>query len=239
MGNEDIQKHIDAIIEKTFETLKDVYTNQKEPKKTDESKVFTVGGSRIVFPKYSEKYRNGDIRLSEQELRFVFVEQFNEYCNNEKLNWFYSVETPSKYKYIFSGEGITPRRATEDEIKEKKGESASFDLVIYNEHLKRIALIEFKEGNPQKKEFTKDFLKLKDEGKDGISTYFVMYIKSYKDYTPKEDSDTIFNLKGKIFTKEYKDPNTLLRCYVLEPDANKYQRDRIEDYICEYKRPNS
>lgn len=237
MERDEIQRHIDNIIDMTFAALKDAYTNHKEPKEPKEPKV-SKGGSRIVFPKYSEKYRNGDLRLSEQELRFVFVEQFNRYCDSYELPWFYAVETPTKYKYIFSGEGSIPRRATETEIKEKKGESASFDLVIYNEHLERIALIEFKEGNPLKKEFTKDFLKLKDEGENGISTYFVMYIKSYKDNTPKDGSDTIFSLKGKIFTKDYKDPNTLLRCYVLEPDT-KYPRVRIEDYIQKYNRPNS
>ena len=79
MDNTEIKTHIDAIIEKTFEVLKAVYKNQKEPKNKEQKTehLFHVG-SRIIFPKYSEKYRNGETRLSEQEFLFIFVEQFND-----------------------------------------------------------------------------------------------------------------------------------------------------------------
>ena len=90
-----------------------------------------------------------------------------------------------------------------------------FDLTIHDECFKRIALIEFKALNHNESCFSKDFLKLREEGTE-ILTYFIMYIKSY-------DSKTKNNLYNKIFKAtdddkiNYKDTNTNLYCYALEP----------------------
>ena len=103
--------------------------------------------------------------------------------------------------------------------KDVGGQSGMFDLTIHDECFKRIALIEFKALNPKESCFTKDFLKLREEGKE-ILTYFIMYIKSYR-------SDTIAQLYDKIFNAtdddkiNYKDTNTNLHCFALKPPKGK------------------
>ena len=185
MENGQIQKHIDAIIDQTFKSLRIVYDNHQEnsPQKPD------TGISRIVFPQYSKQYRNGETRLSEQELRFLFVEKFNQYCDFYNLPWFYSVETPTEYQYVFSENGEkedTPHKAEEGE----KGQSAMVDFAIHDDTInKRIALVEFKALNPDKLCFTKDFAKLNAEPVE--NTYFVMYVKSH-------NAGTIDSLKLKV-----------------------------------------
>lgn len=72
------KEHVRKIIAQTFEVIKKVYDTQKE--KFGNSSESCESGSRIIFPKYSGRYRNGETRISEQELRFIFVEQFNKYC---------------------------------------------------------------------------------------------------------------------------------------------------------------
>ena len=66
---DDIKNIINEITDKTFEVLKDVYKNQKEGCN------YTQGdnGSRLIFPHYSTIYRKGETRISEQEIRFLFV----------------------------------------------------------------------------------------------------------------------------------------------------------------------
>ena len=56
----------------------------------------------MVFP----KYRNKETRVSEQELRFAFIEAFNEL--NKENNWglYYSVETPTEKNTDFLIKGI-------------------------------------------------------------------------------------------------------------------------------------
>lgn len=93
------KEHVKKIIAQTFEVIKKVYDTQKE--EFGNSSEFCESGSRIIFPKYSGRYRNGETRISEQELRFIFVEQFNKYCKKNSWNAYYSVETPTEEKYIF------------------------------------------------------------------------------------------------------------------------------------------
>lgn len=183
MNKENIKRHIDAIIENTFTVLKEVYCKQKEGFDNQHPH---GENSRIIFPQYSteRKTQKGETRLSEQELRFIFVEQFNKYCNNEGLKWFYSVETPTKFKYRFSENGHNI-----DPIKAEDGQSAMMDLAIHDEKFNRIALIEFKALNPDASCFKKDFIKLSEEPE--ALTYFIMYIKTH-------DAGTINNLKLKV-----------------------------------------
>lgn len=208
----DPKEHIDKIIANSFKVLEAVYKEQLEPKSDIAGTPHLEHvGSRIIFPKYRENYRNAENRLSEQELRFIFVEQFNEYCRKNKLHWYYSVETPTENKYLFK-EQKKPKR-------DEGGQSGMFDLTIHDECFKRIALIEFKALNQKESCFTKDFLKLREEGKE-ILTYFIMYIKSYR-------SDTIAQLYNKIFNAtdddkiNYKDTNTNLHCFALKPPKGK------------------
>lgn len=191
MTQEEQIKHIETIIKYTFEALKDVYDHQKE------GSDYNPNGSksRLIFPQYSD----GETRLSEQELRFVFVEMFNRYCTAYHLNWFYSVETPTKYKYKFSDKGDKIKPIRDDE----NGQSAMVDLAIHNASLNRLALIEFKALNPDASCFAKDFVKLENE--PDVLTYFLMYIKSH-------NKRTIESLKLKV---EQKAPNIEFICYDL------------------------
>ena len=115
----DYKEIIDEIIKETFKVIKDVYDNQRESKpKVDQSSPI---GSRIIFPKYFNKNKekgksgNKEDRISEQELRFIFVEQLEYYLSKNNIsNIYYSVETPTENKYVFPEEG-SPRVADEDD----------------------------------------------------------------------------------------------------------------------------
>ena len=224
MTNE--EHHINQIIENTFKVLKNVYDNQKEGHDHTSKDIL----SRIIFPKYRV---SGESRLSEQELRFIFVEQFNKYLDEynkdkletEKLNWFYSVETPTTKAYKFSEKGNKDFKPQQID----SGQSAMIDLSIHDANFNRIALIEFKAHNPKDACFTKDFLKLREEQlKDNEPlTYFIMYVESY-------DKDTIKRLNEKIEepiyktktekTEEikYKSEHTKFYCYVLSNELEKW-----------------
>ena len=174
-------KHIGQIIRRTFEIVQSVYNNQKEAEGRKSGAPSPL--SRIIFP----KYRNNKTRFSEQELRFIFVEQLNEEI---RYGWdvYYSVETPTINKYLFNVE--YPKRDEED------GQSANFDLVIYDSSYNRIALIEFKAKNPaDTHDYQKDFVKLTNEGEDGELRYFIQILENTK-------RDTEGNVKSKIIPKD-------------------------------------
>jgi hypothetical protein len=91
MGKEEVKKHVQDILKETFKILKEKYKAQKNTESNIDE------GSRIIFPtNYTDK---NSLRISEQELRFVFVEQLNKIL--AKNNWYYSVETPTKWYYKF------------------------------------------------------------------------------------------------------------------------------------------
>lgn len=198
------KERIQEIIKRTFEVIKNVYKNQREgnqKSKRDSSE----SQSRIIFPQYSKKSSKGEVetRISEQELRFIFVEQFNMYCQEESWDAYYSVETPTKSKYIFSesGKEVCPRKAEENE---KVGQSAMVDLCIHDANFNRIALVEFKALNPKEPAYAKDFCKLSNE--PTCLTFFIMIIKGH-------DNGTIKNVQKKIKTKG---DATEFYCYDLE-----------------------
>lgn len=195
------KERIEEIIKDTFDVIQKVYHTQREG--DGNHKDFCESQSRIIFPKYSGRYRNGETRISEQELRFIFVEQFNKYCENNSWNAYYSVETPTEEKYVFSKEHIkvVPYKADE---KEKTGQSAMIDLSIHNDKFDRIALIEFKALNPEESAFAKDFCKLSNE--PTCLTFFIMIVKSH-------DNGTITNIHKKI---ESKGAETEFYCFDLE-----------------------
>lgn len=159
----ELRDHIEKIIKETFDIIDNLYKENQEIGNGE----FNSGSSRLVFP----KYRNNDkIRLSEQELRFLFVERFNKYCTEKKLNLFYSIETPSEESYDF---GATPKK----HCSANEGKSAQFDMVIYNESKERVCLIEFKNNSNNAGKHEKDFLKLSVEGK-GRLCYFISLAES-------------------------------------------------------------
>lgn len=167
------KEHVSMIIDRTFRAIQDVFEKQKE-----NGGVFNERPlSRIIFP----QKRNEPVRISEQELRFIFVEQLNKEISN---GWdvFYSVETPTKDTYRF--------KDIEPQI-DPNGQSASFDLVIHDKDYKRIALIEFKANNSSEHEHIKDFVKLLNPAEsEGIDTFFVEIVNG-------TNKRTIIHLKQK------------------------------------------
>lgn len=180
------KEHIEAIIERTFKIIKEVYDYQQEKFNGPKG----IPGSRIIFP----KYRKDETRISEQELKQIFIEQLNKEIENENWNVYYSVETPTPQEFCFSGK--SPR-------------SANFDLVIHDSNFKRIVLIEFKANNVDKNNHDKDFEKLnnQEEKEDNVLTYFIEIVKN-------TNNGTYSSLHGKIEGNE-----DIFRCCSLS-DGN-------------------
>lgn len=199
---------IENVIGITFTTIKKVYDYQKE--KESECKFCDDVGSRIVFPTYSD---GSTTRISEQELRFIFVEQFNKYVveNQEKIDddLYYSVETPTKKKYIFSKHKGGPKKEKEEKEekveKDDKGVSARTDLVIFQKEegkFRRKALIEFKALNPKEENYLKDICKLENEESCELK-YFIQIIENYDYGTLKSLNNKIKKMKADINYKCY------------------------------------
>ena len=183
MEDEIVKKHIDVIIENTFNTISEVYRTQMENQKIG---TYNNKSSRIIFPlKRESKDKKEEFRISEQELRFVFVEEFNKYCSK---NWdaYYSVETPTSKRYDFSN------KEKPCKVDYPKGQSAMVDFSIFlkeQDKLTRVALIEFKALNPDKQSYMKDYVKLLNE--DQKFVYFIMIVKSSNNRTIKSIADKI------------------------------------------------
>ena len=95
---------------------------------------------RLLFPRYRKK-KDGkekeDLRVSEQEARFVFVEAL---CTDGQFR--YSVETPTDKRYQFKGK--------------KKAISAQTDLTVYDLERCRLCNVEFKAGGISARAKSKD-----------------------------------------------------------------------------------
>ena len=162
--------HIEAVIERTLSKLNSLYHRDG-------------GGledTRLIFPRYwvtKEGERVvGELRVSEQELRFMFVEELNKYCDAHR-EWevYYSVETPTSNSYQLTGESQ---------------QSGCIDLCIHGNDLKRIALIEFKALNPSEHDHAKDAFKLKHEI-EGELRYFIEIVKSHNSKTDESIVDKL------------------------------------------------
>ena len=199
MEQKKLEEIINSIVDETFKVLKMVYQNQKEGKPCRIDNLDSRIDSRIVFPRYSTLYRDGETRISEQELRFAFVEQFNKNNDVKEHNLFYSVETPTELKYSFKDK-TNPKP-------DANGQSAMVDLAIHNENYERIALIEFKALNPDEFCYKKDFCKLTAEWENDerLTTFFVMILKY-------SDKGTEISVKKKMSAKH---DHTHFRCYDL------------------------
>ena len=115
---------------------------------------------KLIFPsKFQADRKKEIIRYSEQELRFLFVEEF-------KIKYpslYYSIETPTSGKFNLSKKYETIK--IEDE-----GQSASHDMCIFEKvsnKYERKLNIEFKYKNSGIMNTGKDILKLIREEQDG------------------------------------------------------------------------
>ena len=115
---------------------------------------------QLIFPRKIQangaKYIN---RISEQELRFLFIKEFKK----AYPELFYSIETPTVSKFKFG--------KVYDTIKfDEDGQSGSLDMCIFERNsntYNRILNIEFKHKNGNIGKTGKDILKLIQEKQDG------------------------------------------------------------------------
>jgi hypothetical protein len=96
---------------------------------------------RLILP----KRRSQDIRISEQEARFLYCNLLN------NLNYYYSVETPTED--VYTQKGLVPQSAASD-----------LSLYVYeNNKFNKVVNVEFKAHNPSKEHIRKDIEKLVKE----------------------------------------------------------------------------
>lgn len=159
---------VENVIKETIKILNCSYKANKESIENNTDCTHT----KMVIP----SYRNGEPRISEQELRFAFIEALYNVCNPNIL---YSIETPTKDTYQFSKDGNKfdfPQAG-------QGGRSGEIDLVLYEKKgnsFHRACIIEFKANSKSEYEFKKDFLKLHnpEEGNEDVHRYFIVIYKS-------------------------------------------------------------
>lgn len=239
MEDQNLKNAIDSILKETFKEISNAYKWQKEKRDNSES---AAGSSKslIVFPKYKDTNDTNDkkykTRVSEQELRFIFVETFNNHFNNNR-NKFYSVETPTNKSYVFDKDNGGPKVVSDKRKNEKnKGVSARIDLVIMAKEadgtFKRVALIEFKAHNPDVNDYKKDICKLinEEENNPECLKYFIQIInvknlkRTLKNITEKIKDTNALKEKGKKL--EY---CINYRCFNIHPDVE--QKEMIKGEI--------
>ena len=192
---EDIKTIIENCIVKSFEILQELYSNETSDK------------TSMRIPKYRGDDNN--TRVSEQELRFLFVETI---CKNESFKeggYSFSVETPTNDTYKFTENGKTLQKPERGE-----GQSANFDLTISNHDGELLALIEFKAKNTKPSSYAKDFCKLWNpkEGKPNALRYFINVL----DKADKNTSAKIKEKLEKLNDKKENDANIHLIFRALE-----------------------
>ena len=163
-----IKAHLISLIEKACRHLA---ANVGETESAD--------NSRIHIP-----LEDGKRRISEQELKLMFLELF--FADTTMQSYTLSVETPTKedYRFTENGEQVKPECGT--------GQKANIDVVIFNGE-SRVAMIEFKAGNPDRHSHAKDFIKLREEPNKEIIRIFVEVYTSTNDRTLTSISDKLFN----------------------------------------------
>jgi hypothetical protein len=132
---------------------------------TEKAKSYNQQESKLIFPKYCCGKHAGEKRVSEQEARLLFIRELE-----KQSNFYYSIETPSSKLYKFSDKNDKKFEPKIIPVGQESGQSASFDLTIYNNKSERMHFVEFKNGNVDT--VKKDFLKLLCDEKDK-ENYFV------------------------------------------------------------------
>ena len=166
---------------------------------------------QLIFP--SKRQIKGDVkRISEQELRFLFVEEFKKQCTN----LFYSIETPTEDKYKF---GKSPSAIMVDNI---NGQSALLDMCVFSRNdakpkeYQREINIEFKHKNPSLEKISKDILKLINEPQDGA---FIHLLENTDSGTFCNDNKTgVFDKLHKSFVDfktHWKSDNKAIQIVIL------------------------
>lgn len=175
MEKQELKEKIEKVVKATFEELDNVYHSQGN-------------NSGIIFPKYA----TDRTRVSEQELRCVFIHKLNQLYPGE---FYYSVETPTGNKYRFTDK--------KNPVIDETGESARIDLTIHEkgDPDNRLCIIEFKaHGGTSECNYTKDLLKLYTEPK-GDLRYFIQIFESSDVRTIERVSQKLQNSSEYIIKK--------------------------------------
>jgi len=174
-----IEVTIENLIKKSLEKLHLIYPGHSQlgsPCQTISSE------SLIAFPAYHHGNNKGKPRISEQEIRFLFIETI--LSEKPPALCHYSIEAPTEKCYSFS-------KGKFDLPDPSKGRSASVDTCLYfadpsipSKKRYKISYIEFKAGNPAPDSISikKDFLKLLHDA-EGRENYFVHIVESGDEWT--------------------------------------------------------
>lgn len=205
---DEYKEKIEGIIKNTFEDIVEIYKLQTMGK--------GVPISKLRFP---YKYKNGkqvELRISEQELRCLFIEKLQ----NQDL--YYNIEAPTIDDYRF-------------ENADGKKRSGNFDLVICDETgEKRFALIEFKGLNPDEKCYAKDYWKLRNNREQVKLRYFLQVVKSANDTTYGNIAKKITSIDSFVQNRTFNvDKHNLTgeviyRCVCLEDGQEITQQIKIK-----------
>jgi len=220
MATQEIKDIIEKIITDAFKRVQNAYAHHREGYSSiplEDNNPSTL----LVYPQRSHGSSAPNSYYtrvsSEQEMRFAFVEAFEDYFENKEKKLCFSVETPTVERYGFSKGQLKTYQSSD-----KQGRSGNFDLVVHDENLNRVCLIEFKcnypgnekaEEGKRYREIQKDFVKLANpkenkvinentgETEDSIR-YFVHTVISYDDKQKienrlKEAYDVIDSVIGK------------------------------------------
>ncbi|MBC7524677.1 MAG: hypothetical protein H7239_09590, partial [Flavobacterium sp.] len=125
----------------------------------------------------------------EQELRQLFIEEFKK----EHTDLYFSIETPTVYKYSFTNELM-------EICVSEKGQSALIDMCVLKKESEtsnytRLLNIEFKHKNATEANISKDILKLMHEEQNGA---FVLLLKNTNTGTLTNSADHRFGVIDKV-----------------------------------------
>lgn len=163
-----------------------------------------ISTEQLIFPlKNQAKGTKVIDRISEQELRQLFIDKFKK--NHPEL--YYSIETPTHLKYKF-GKIFDKFEYNEN------GKSALHDMCVFSNSLHeycRIFNLEFKSKNPNVNGIGKDILKLVSEKQNGA---FIHLLKNTNKNT------LCNNIQTGIFDKFFKSFCDFQKCW--SGDESKY-----------------
>ncbi|MBC8344147.1 MAG: hypothetical protein H8E61_09215 [Bacteroidetes bacterium] len=117
---------------------------------------------KLTFPSYSKSHRDGEVRISEQELRFAYTAVLER--SGIYQPYYYSVETPTENLFSFSNEKSLGRSAMSDLSLYERNETAKDK----KEQYEKVCNIECKALNPHKESIRKDIKKLIIEKETGV-----------------------------------------------------------------------
>lgn len=209
-----IEDFVKLIMGNALRYLKEIYVA--------ESNGYIINSKPLIFP----HYKNRKIRVSEQELRFAFVREFEKLCEEKGIPLHYSVETPTENSYRFT---VNNKSSSSD------GRSGLFDLVLHNSDGERICLIEFKAGNKGKEELEPSLRKLANqiEGDESVLRFFIHIVES----SSAETIDSITNKLAELEQKHSRGCPVHYCCLSLNQRDKNNDAGIIIDKCFNYARP--